>query len=462
MSRPALVAWATVGAMLTPLWCLAAEPATAIAATVNMPCPVGSAHRAEAQAMLAALAAQMKTLDVASDPGAAAASMTALFAHRCFSFIPKRRRSMDAAQSALSLKTFWEDGARAWFEAGLALADPEVKRRRFWVLPGVRNTLAHTPTHPLASLLCAPRDAACGQETEGWTLRADRSMRDFAAAKRAKARRKASVGEKTALDPSECAPPEGKSMDFHAWAECVASTTPRSQVLPLGRLRAPSTGWLVIAGRRGHYQFCDEIRAYDLETGAAYIAASCGGLQLSPKAVDHDGTNARRRFGVRMGRLSRDNLREAAWMILLWKQVGKPIVRFGHAVVIPPHLKAEASPVRSTTVDFGSTTVSSAQTALRWHLTAEGAALGQGRLNWPLDYDDAAAQHAVFSLRVAEAAFVEGCVPARLPHTLSAPPGRGGVSRVDARPGDLDAVQQTLWSALMTAEGTLCGSADSP
>ncbi len=50
--------------------------------------------------------------------------------------------------------------------------------------------------------------------------------------------------------------------------------------LPLGDVKAPDTGWLVIAGRRGHYEFCDTVRAYDLETGAAFIDDNCSELTL--------------------------------------------------------------------------------------------------------------------------------------------------------------------------------------
>ncbi len=91
--------------------------------------------------------------------------------------------------------------------------------------------------------------------------------------------------------------------------------------LPLGRFRAPDRGWLVIRGRRGHYEFCDELRAYDVETGAAYVAKSCSGLHLRPGgSVDFEATNASRKAAVEAGRVDVANLREAVWMILLAPQ----------------------------------------------------------------------------------------------------------------------------------------------
>ena len=33
-------------------------------------------------------------------------------------------------------------------------------------------------------------------------------------------------------------------------------------------------GWLVIRGRRGHYDFCDELHAYDLDSGSMVPADS--------------------------------------------------------------------------------------------------------------------------------------------------------------------------------------------
>jgi hypothetical protein len=68
-------------------------------------------------------------------------------------------------------------------------------------------------------------------------------------------------------------------------------------------LDAPPFLGIVIRGRRGHYDFCDELGAYDMETGAAYVAKSCSGLHLrTDGSVDFEGTNAARKAAVVAGR----------------------------------------------------------------------------------------------------------------------------------------------------------------
>ena len=87
---------------------------------------------------------------------------------------------------------------------------------------------------------------------------------------------------------------------------------------PLGSSRAPDRGWVVFEGRRGHYDFCDEFRAYDLATGTAYFAGDCSALVVKKGGdVDHAATDARRKVRTHSGRVSVDNLREAVWIALL-------------------------------------------------------------------------------------------------------------------------------------------------
>ena len=69
---------------------------------------------------------------------------------------------------------------------------------------------------------------------------------------------------------------------YQKWHACIEELRPRQDALPLGRVRAPMRGFFVVRGRRGHYSFCDEIRAYDLASGAAYVASSCSGVNSSP------------------------------------------------------------------------------------------------------------------------------------------------------------------------------------
>ena len=51
--------------------------------------------------------------------------------------------------------------------------------------------------------------------------------------------------------------------------------------LPIGRMAAPTRGWFIIRGRRGHHAFCDEVRVFDLSKGSVYGTQSCSGLALT-------------------------------------------------------------------------------------------------------------------------------------------------------------------------------------
>jgi len=64
---------------------------------------------------------------------------------------------------------------------------------------------------------------------------------------------------------------------FEAFASCAAYHAPRNRRYAAGiALRAIDRGWLVLRGRRGHYDWANEIRAYDLATGAAYVVRDTG------------------------------------------------------------------------------------------------------------------------------------------------------------------------------------------
>ena len=108
------------------------------------------------------------------------------------------------------------------------------------------------------------------------------------------------------------------SQRYQPWRACVERARPKQVALPLGDFKAPETGWLVIAGRRGHYEFCDTIRAYHLGTGAAFIDDSCSALELqSDGQIDRAATNKGRARRVTAGVVPTENLREALWMLLL-------------------------------------------------------------------------------------------------------------------------------------------------
>jgi hypothetical protein len=101
----------------------------------------------------------------------------------------------------------------------------------------------------------------------------------------------------------------------------------------------------VIHGRRGHYDFCDEIRAYDLATGAAYLAKRCDGLirLWTGEGCDPDAG----RIQTQAGQVVRENLREAAWMLLLAPFAGEKAVRLAHHLYVPTGSRPGGQRVRS-------------------------------------------------------------------------------------------------------------------
>src|SRR5262249_55557470 len=121
---------------------------------------------------------------------------------------------------------------------------------------------------------------------------------------------------------------------FRVYRACVESSQRHQWAMPLGRFRSPDSGWLVIRGRRGHYEFCDELSAYDLATGSAYVAQSCTGLELGDGgSVDNAKVDAKRKIKVTIGNLPLDNLRELAFMMLLAPEVE-------HDLILDPHFSS--------------------------------------------------------------------------------------------------------------------------
>ena len=139
---------------------------------------------------------------------------------------------------------------------------------------------------------------------------------------------------------------------------------------------------VVVRGRRGHYQFCDQLTAFDLATGAYYASKSCSGLALRTNgAVDAAKTDAARTPVIQTGRVSVDNLREAAWIIMLAPHVDATGYASASTFPIPPGLdvKVAIGDVRGGSA--GSAWGSSAQTRLAWTWIDGAAIVADGILD---------------------------------------------------------------------------------
>jgi hypothetical protein len=187
-------------------------------------------------------------------------------------------------------------------------------------------------------------------------------------------------------------------------------------------VKKPTVGWLVVSGRRGHYDFCDELCAFDLGTGSMYrVAASCSDLALTPGGrVNHGATDAARKLDRERGTVSLGEIREAAWMMLQFGELDERVLSDGFGQALPPGIPPESDGGK-TMGELGSFSVStsSGQTQLDWRVIAAGHDLGTGTITWPRDPDDDVEAYAAELLEVAEASFTPGCPPASPLHHLS-------------------------------------------
>lgn len=424
------------------------------------PCHSGTPEHQEAAKQLAEIDAAIRRLAPAEDPSALGERLQELGQTRCFAILGGL--GVDA-QSGLALRTWWEDGGHIHAASGLQLAG---SHPIVWIEPDVRRTLAveTTPGHRLAPLLCRAYDAQCGRETDGWRLRAEAAFERGARIRRLQGDGSSPFGWTEERPPSrnDCAafarkaPPRSRLNRFR---DCLAAAAERALTFPIGRLRKPTQGWLVVSGRRGHYGFCDELRAFDLGIGAAYRVASCGALALvSDGSVDHRATDAGRRIESGRGTVSLEEIREAAWMLLLLGELEESVRGFGQAlpegilIVLDEIEDAEGGGRIS-----GSITGSTGNTLLAWRVAMAGSDLGSGTLTWPRDLNDDAEAHAAELLEVAEASFVPGCPSARPPHGLEKQLQQLSANHRDADSTSLRKAASGLeqaWQKLITAS---CG-----
>jgi hypothetical protein len=346
--------------------------------------------------------------------------------------------------TTLSLTDWWsEAGGREWLASLLEfprLGPIDHLTPHVVVPPDSRKTLniEANRDHPLSGLLCPLNDSACGRETRGWRQRAEAY---FQANRASIPHDVKDIDARRSLDPNdisqECAKETSDadaSLRYGAWRACVEGARPVQMALPLGGFKAPTSGWLVIAGRRGHYEFCDTTRAYDLSTGAAFADDSCSALALKPGGdVDFDVTNKGRVRRVQAGTVSIDNLREAVWM-LLFRGEAEQIQLGAQYYPLPTGISPQLT-VRHTEdelFEFGNW-ATTAQTVLTWRWIPESGRAFVGEVTWP-NSSDAAESHAASLLGIAEEGFVERCPPRGVPAAAVLAPSRA--QNLNEVPGD--------------------------
>ncbi len=420
--------------------------------TPMIPCAVGSDAHEAARKRLSELSELLRALPDSGDPTPGNQALCELLADPCFAIARELRyepgENAFAADSNRALRAFWRDGGEAWLNSMLDLGATDT----IAVPPALRPTLALdvSPGHRLARLLCETSDRDCGAETRGWLQRANAAFEAFEDQRWLKRQDEHDADEPTEPRPSPArcaqnAKAQPADQRLAGWFDCVRGLG-RRDALPHGAFRAPNDGWFVIRGRRGHYGFCDEVRAYDLATGSAYVARSCSKLALKTGGdVDHGATDAARNDSSTMGKLPLDNLREAVLATLLIDEISRNVVVSGESYDLPSDIGRTLGPERTFTLHGGRFSWSSAQTTLQWLWIADGTIVANGDLSWPRNDDQAARQHAVELLQIAEAGLAEGCPVVSLPADLPlGTPASGGVARPDAEPARLERVQHTL------------------
>ena len=133
------------------------------------------------------------------------------------------------------------------------------------ILPPTYWLLLTRRTSPLSKAVgpffCPPKELSCGAETRSYRRRYEIFNR-----KR---------NETDGREDGEPCLRVAKSSSYPRWRTCLEEHRPLVPALPLGEMRAPNAGWLVLrdsVNARG----CARSRAYDVVTGSAYIVERCG------------------------------------------------------------------------------------------------------------------------------------------------------------------------------------------
>jgi hypothetical protein len=393
------------------------------------PCRPGEQAHVRAREELASLDTAISNLEAAAPTKQVMERLDALTASQCFRLIKCGGCGCNHRGSAVALKEYWTKGGRAHLQSFLDLG----KSGQVVIAqpPSLRETLGYEkfpPGHPLNFLVCPPGDPACGAEARPWAS----SVQAILDSEPRTDCRDQPDGRDVPVTPAQCAPFAEKAprpSRFQRFTDCLALVGRTQRALPLGHLRAPMEGWLVVAGRRGHYQFCDEVRAFDLTTGAHVRIGSCSGLALRRGGwVDGQATDRGRQAVIQLGHVSVGAIREVAWTLLMAGTIQREVRLHGAEADVPPEM---ARSIPSQRRDAGAmvfargcflTGWSSNQTRLHWAMHLHALAAAEGTVTWPEPPHDTVLDHAVELLQGAEDTFVPGC-PRATPARLSSPEG---------------------------------------
>ena len=357
------------------------------------PCPPDTPAYREADQELQAIDGEMSRLAPGADAEKLFDRILRLTDSRCLKPV-----GLGACEtpSALALQTYWRDGGAAHFRSYLDLGKPG--KRVVSEPPSLRETLGYEklpPGHPLHFLVCPPADASCGADTAAWAA--------------------STAGEDgELLTPQTVQACERRARKaaprrrFERFTECLGDLQSSSQVFPLGRLRLPERGWLIVLGPDGHghpYQ----LRAYDLSSGAMIGVSGCDGW---PR--DDAGCRPAGRFKVRLQLGHASAARESAWRLLMDETLD-PVTLQGISAELPAGIVPTLPPARSMPPPLPPyrrritmlASITSSASTVTWKIVADGRTLGTGKLgSW--DHSEQRAR-AVDLVDAAERSFAPGC-----------------------------------------------------
>lgn len=385
-----------------------------------------AADRAKVDAEIIALGKTIRELKPGDAYDEPTRRIAALWAHPC---LPTLARFFAAPEpkSAEALIDVWERGLdEALFESVGGLYRAEGEPASLVVPPEVVPEPPADALAKAASWICPPDEPSCAR-SKSYVASAERA---FDAWRELSRRDGASEACKDA--PAR----DGARTAFERWALCVFYSVPETTRYPRISLRAPTSGWVILTGRRGHYQFSDEARAYDLASGAAYVVSSTTKLVLKGGDVDAAATDAARVPVTGRGEVAPDQVRDLAFLL----GTKSLPVRYRERVMrvpVPARLAFEIARGEGRLPWQREGWRTSAQTKLSYVLI-EGKRRTEGLVTWPAaaDVTDTHIDQVIGEM---EEGLVTGCPRARPPSVAGA--SVGVVSSVDAAP---DAFRQNI------------------
>lgn len=374
-------------------------------------CPADSDALADARAQFDALDTLVETLDAAASPGRFVEMAQALYAHEC---LKMGRRDVPwlelEVSTGIEARVHWALGLDMWFRTYLDSADGSDET--VWLMPTRRDVVTPLtrPEDPLAPWLCSDDvEDACNRAVAPWRGRAERYFELWS-----------HTAHPEQPDCRELAESASAHEAYGVWRTCEQASLPRQAAMPVGGVGPIEDGWILIWGRRGHYNYCDEVAALDLASGSHYRFADCA---HRPEIAEFAKAAGARPKGliVETSTLPPELLREFAWAAMSVPYVQRDVILETALGRERPDgvamLRTEAPMSLSGTglAGWGS----SGHTTLAWQWSRGSRnSPAHGELSWPDGLSNPADDHAVRLLALAEQRGVSGCAARKLPRWL--------------------------------------------